>query len=98
MGFVFPATLILKIEAGIFAPVISTSYLFFILFNINLKILRGLHMKLKSTSIFAGILALALVAAPLTAQACGDKEKNSESNLPEGTESSLTVEDSRFSA
>ena len=49
-------------------------------------------MKLKSTSIFAGILALAVVAAPLTAQACGDKER-SQSNLPEGTETSLTVED-----
>lgn len=50
-------------------------------------------MKFKSTSVFAGILALALVAAPLTAQACGNKEGNSESNLPEGTETSFTVED-----
>lgn len=51
-------------------------------------------MKLKSTSIFAGVLALALVAAPLTAQACGDKDRNtSESDVPEGTQTSLTVED-----
>ena len=51
-------------------------------------------MKLKSTSIFAGILALALVAAPLTAQACGDKDRNtSESDVPEGTQTSLSVED-----
>ena len=51
-------------------------------------------MKFKSTSVFAGILALALVAAPLTAQACGDKDRgNSESNLPEGAETSFTVED-----
>ena len=56
-------------------------------------------MKFKSTSIFAGILALAFVAAPLTAQACGDKDKgNSETNVPEGTESSLTVEDNSFSS
>ena len=51
-------------------------------------------MKLKYTSIFAGILALAVVAAPLTAQACGDKDRESESNLPEGTETSLTIEHS----
>ena len=51
-------------------------------------------MKLKSTSIFAGILALAVVAAPLTAQACGDKDGNtSESDLSQETETSLTVED-----
>ena len=55
-------------------------------------------MKFKSTSIFAGILALALVAAPLTAQACGDKDRgNSESNLPEGTETSY-VEDNRLAS
>jgi len=53
-------------------------------------------MNIKSTSIFAGILALALVAAPLTAQACGDKDKGSESNLPEGTQSSF-VEDNSVS-
>ena len=51
-------------------------------------------MKFKSTSIFAGVLALALVAAPLTAQACGDKDqRDSDSNLPEGTETSFTIED-----
>ena len=56
-------------------------------------------MKFKFTSILAGILTLALVAVPLTAQACGDKDKgDSESNLPEGTETSLTVENSSFSA
>ena len=56
-------------------------------------------MKLKSTSIFAGILALALVAAPLAAQACGDKDNNtSESDLPEGTETSFTIEDNSFSS
>ena len=56
-------------------------------------------MKLKSTSIFAGVLALALVAAPIAAQACGDKDKNtSESNLPEGSEASLTIESNEFSA
>lgn len=56
-------------------------------------------MKLKSTTIFAGILTLAMVAAPLAAQACGDKDKgNSESNLPEGTETSFTVEDNSFSS
>ena len=55
-------------------------------------------MKFKSTSVFAGILALALVAAPIAAQACGDKDgRNSESNLPEGTETSSVV-DSSFSA
>ena len=54
-------------------------------------------MKLKSTSIFAGILALAVVAAPLAAQACGDKDRGSESNLPEGTETSSVV-DSSYSA
>ena len=54
-------------------------------------------MKFKSISIFAGILAL-VVAAPIAAQACGDKDgRNSESNLPEGTETSSVV-DSRFSA
>ena len=53
-------------------------------------------MKLKSTTIFAGILTLAVVAAPLAAQACGDKDKNtSESDLPEGTDTSLTIEDNR---
>ena len=53
-------------------------------------------MKLKSTTIFAGILTLAMVAAPLAAQACGDKDKNtSESDLPEGTDTSLTIEDNR---
>ena len=51
-------------------------------------------MKLKFTSVFAGILTLALVAAPLAAQACGDKNKNtSESEFPEETETSFTVED-----
>ena len=51
-------------------------------------------MKFKSISLFAGILTLAMVAAPLTAQACGDKNKNtSESNLPEQTESSVNVEE-----
>ena len=56
-------------------------------------------MKFKYTSIFAGILALALVAAPLTAQACGDKERgDSETNLPEGTQTSFTIEDDNFSA
>ena len=55
-------------------------------------------MKFKSTSIFAGIFALVLLAAPLTAQACGDKDKgNSESNLPEGSQSSFTIEDSTSS-
>ena len=55
-------------------------------------------MKLKYTSIFASIMALALIAAPLTAQACGDKDRNtSESDVPEGTETSLTVEDNSFS-
>ena len=55
-------------------------------------------MKLKSTSILAGILTLAMVAVPLTAQACGDKNRtNSDSNVPEGTETSFTAEDS-FSA
>ena len=53
-------------------------------------------MKLKSTTLFAGILTLAMVAAPLAAQACGDKDKNtSESDLPEGTDTSLTIEDNR---
>lgn len=56
-------------------------------------------MKLKPTSIFAGFLALALVAAPIAAQACGDKDNNtSESELPEGTETSLTIEDNSFSS
>ena len=51
-------------------------------------------MKFKSTSLFAGILALALVAAPLTAHACGDKDRNtSKSDLPEKAKTSLTVED-----
>ena len=54
-------------------------------------------MKFKSTSIFAGILALAFVAAPIAAQACGDKDKGSESNLPEDTERSSVV-DSSYSA
>ena len=57
-------------------------------------------MKFKSISIFAGILAL-VVAAPIAAQACGDKGgRNSEFNPPappEGTETSSVV-DSRFSA
>ena len=56
-------------------------------------------MKLKSRSVFAGILTLALVAAPIAAQACGDKDKgNSESNLPEGTETSFTVKDNSLAA
>ncbi|MEM7594897.1 MAG: hypothetical protein AAF383_25945 [Cyanobacteria bacterium P01_A01_bin.83] len=56
-------------------------------------------MKFKSTSIFAGFLALALVAAPIAAQACGDKDQNnSESDLPAGTETSFTVEENSFSA
>ena len=56
-------------------------------------------MKLKYTSIFAGILTLAMVAAPLAAQACGDKDNNtSESDLPEGTETSFTIEDNSFSS
>lgn len=56
-------------------------------------------MKLKPTSVFAGIVALALVAAPIAAQACGDKDKNtSDSNLPEEAETSLTVEKDDFSA
>ena len=56
-------------------------------------------MKFKSTSIFAGVLALALVAAPIAAQACGDKDKNtSESDLPEGTDTSLTIEDNSSSS
>ena len=53
-------------------------------------------MKFKSTSVFASILALALVAAPIAAQACGDKEAGSESNLPEGTETSSVVDSSFF--
>lgn len=56
-------------------------------------------MKLKYTSILASIMAIAFVAVPLTAQACGDKDRNtSESNTPEGTETSLTVEDNSFSS
>ena len=54
-------------------------------------------MKSKFGAIFSGILALAIVAAPLTAQACGDKDKdNAESNLPEGSQSSFTIESDRF--
>ncbi|MEM8721563.1 MAG: hypothetical protein AAGE84_20090 [Cyanobacteria bacterium P01_G01_bin.39] len=56
-------------------------------------------MKFKSRSIFAGVLALALVAAPIAAQACGDKDQNtSESDLTEGAETSFTVEENSFSA
>ncbi|WP_319422779.1 hypothetical protein [Pleurocapsa sp. FMAR1] len=57
-------------------------------------------MKLKSTSIFAGILTLALIAAPLTAQACGgNKDKDtSGSNAPDRNETSLTVEENSFSS
>lgn len=53
-------------------------------------------MKLKSTSIFAGILTLALVAAPLTAQACGGNKGQgaTETNAPDQTETSTSVEDS----
>lgn len=55
-------------------------------------------MKFKSTSILAGILTLAMVAAPLTAQACNDKDRtSSESDLPEETETSWTVEDGSLS-
>ena len=56
-------------------------------------------MRFKSRSIFAGILTLALVAAPIAAQACGDKDNNtSESDLPAGTETSFTVEENSFAA
>ncbi|MBE9048484.1 hypothetical protein IQ255_29580 [Pleurocapsales cyanobacterium LEGE 10410] len=57
-------------------------------------------MKLKSTSIFAGILTLALVAAPLTAQACsGNKERGtSETNVPDQTETSVTIEENNLSS
>ncbi|WP_019506063.1 hypothetical protein [Pleurocapsa sp. PCC 7319] len=54
-------------------------------------------MKIKLMPILAGFITLSLVAVPLTAQACsgGDKDKStSESNLPEQTESSFTVEES----
>lgn len=54
---------------------------------------------IKSTSIFAGVLALAIVIAPLTAQACGDKDGNtSESDLSQETETSFTVENNSFSS
>ncbi len=56
-------------------------------------------MKLKYTSILAGILTLAMVAAPLAANACGDKNQtNSESDLPEGTETSQILEDNSSSS
>lgn len=44
-------------------------------------------MKLKSVSILAGIAAIA-IAFPLTAQACGNKDRNPEANAPEGTQTS----------
>lgn len=56
-------------------------------------------MKLKSTSILAGILTLAMISVPLAAQACGDKDQsNSDSNLPEGTETSFTVGENSYSS
>ena len=58
-------------------------------------------MKLKLMPFFAGVLTLALVAAPLAAQACNgaDKNKNApESNLPEQTQSSVTVEQTTFAS
>ena len=56
-------------------------------------------MKLKFASILAGILTLTMVVAPMAAQACGNKDRNtSESDLPEGTETSLTVEDDSFAS
>ena len=56
-------------------------------------------MKLKSKSILAGILTLGMVIIPLTAQACGDKDKNtSESNVPEGTEINFTTPDNSISS
>ena len=56
-------------------------------------------MKFKSKAIFAGILTLSLIAAPIAAQACGDKSRDdSESNLPEDTETSFTQKDNSFAA
>ncbi|HHP7230844.1 MAG TPA: hypothetical protein ACFCUY_08300 [Xenococcaceae cyanobacterium] len=56
-------------------------------------------MKFKSMSIFAGILALTVVAAPLVAQACNgtNKEENtSETNLPRQTQTNNTTEEITF--
>lgn len=52
-------------------------------------------MQVKLMSLIAGIVALTVVAAPLTAQACNgrDKEKNTqESSYSIPTETSLTTE------
>lgn len=54
-------------------------------------------MKLKSTSILAGVLTLAAIAIPFAAQACGDKDNaNSDSNLPESTETTQNVEENGY--
>ena len=54
-------------------------------------------MKLKSTSILAGILTLGAIAMPFAAQACGDKNNaNSDSNLPESTETAQNVSESGY--
>lgn len=56
-------------------------------------------MKLKAISFWTGLLTLAVVIAPLAAQACSgaDKDENtSDSNLPEQTQTSVIVEQSSF--
>lgn len=57
-------------------------------------------MKFKLMSLFAGLVGLTIIAAPLTAQACNgaNKDKNNqESNTSIPTESSFNVEENSSS-
>jgi hypothetical protein len=57
-------------------------------------------MKFKLMSLFAGLVSLTIIAAPLAAQACNEANKdknNQESNTSIPTESSFNVENNSSS-
>ena len=58
-------------------------------------------MKLKLMPLFASILTLAVVVAPIAAQACngGNKDKSTyDSDVPEQTQSSVVVDENTFAS
>ncbi|MDJ0532933.1 MAG: hypothetical protein QNJ70_10640 [Xenococcaceae cyanobacterium MO_207.B15] len=58
-------------------------------------------MKLKVMPFLAGVLTLAFVAAPLAAQACSGTKREAntpDSNFPQQTQTSVTVEGNSFTS